>query len=301
MESLVGKRYQYSGKKIGHITIITEPRAGYLLGKDGKPKDNKTCLVECSCGNRYELLLKAISNNYTSRCKYCGKCHGVPPSKSRVKSLFEYWMRQWVPETHKPCTLKLPYFSGGVGEEYIKGWCYVDKETYDHCSKVMCIKPKHYVMYNHTKDNTYRLGAEYLGNRKVWFFIHRLAGNIPEDFMGDHIKGFKLDNRGYNIRVASPLQNNHNNKVVKNKHKYKGLKYHSKKSKPWIAQLMINRKSHSKAFTLKECAIEYRDCFSLYIQGEFAYLNYEDKRNYYKTIMLSLLTKKHLVLKVCPS
>lgn len=73
MESLVGKRFEYKGLKIGRITVITEPRTGFLFKKNGEPKDTKTCLVSCSCGNRYELSIMYITNNYIPQCSNCGE------------------------------------------------------------------------------------------------------------------------------------------------------------------------------------------------------------------------------------
>jgi hypothetical protein len=295
VESLVGKKFEYKGLKISHLTVLTEPRVGYHLKRKGGATDNKSCNTICVCGVEKEVKFLDITHRHTTTCKGCGRSKGEVAFK-RAKSLFEYWMSQWKPETHKPCTFKLPYFSGGVGEEYIKGWCYVDKETYDHCSKVMCVKPKHYVMYNHTKDNTYRLGIEYLGKGFEWVLIHRYAGKIQEGFMGDHIKGFKLDNRAYNIRQVTCTQNRRNNKVVSNKHGFRGVVLSEGRTASWRSRLILDGKYHSKMHNTLEGAIEYRDCFVLYIQGEYGYLNYEDKREHYRSIMLQVLTPKHLAL-----
>lgn len=297
MESIVGVKYQYSGTKIGHITVLTEPRTGLLLDKKGQPTTAKSCLVGCICGLKYELTLKNISNDYTTRCKNCGKTHGDIATKKRVKSLFVHWMGLWKPTTHKVDTYKLPYFKGSVGEEYIAGFCYIDKSTYRFCKKVMCIKPKHYVRYNLSKDNCKRLGILYEGCSASGTFVHRLVGNIPDDLLGDHISGITLDNRTANIRPATTKQNNHNNKVVTNKNKFKGIVYEENSRLPWRAQLMINKSYYAKMFSTLEEAINYRDCFTLYIQEDFAYLNHENKREYYKTIMYSVLEDRHLALK----
>lgn len=248
MGNIVGKRYKYSGLKIGHIIVLTEPRTGLLLNKKGQPRSTKACLVVCSCGNKYELSLKSVSNNYSEKCKMCKKVHGSPVSKLRVKSLFEYWMKQWDPKTHKTDTYKLPYFKGGVGEEYVAGFCYIDKTDYQKLSKVMCIKQKQYVLYNLSKDNSIRLKVKYSGCRNSNFFIHRVVANILDELKGDHISGVKIDNRSHNIRPATTLQNNHNNKKVLNKHGYKGIRCFEHLVKPWYAQLMVANKQYSKAF-----------------------------------------------------
>ena len=294
MESLVGKRFEYKGLKIGHVTVITEPRTGFLLKKNGELKDTKTCLVSCSCGNRYELSLKRITNNYVPKCSNCGKRYGKA-YKGRVKSLFEYWMSQWKPETYKPCTFKLPYFKGGVGEEYIAGFCYVNEETYKKCSKVMNIKVKEYMKYILSKDNCNRLAIPYKGNKSGYKFIHRIAINSKTEAT-DHINGITIDNRPCNLREATMQSNNFNKrKLDSNTTGYTGVvkREVSCPTKPWCAQIMKNKKYISKHFITKEEAVEYRDCLSLHCFGEFAKLNKPELIGYYKDNLYRILEKRH--------
>tara|TARA_R110002153_G_scaffold109588_5_gene250538 strand:- start:23 stop:931 length:909 start_codon:yes stop_codon:yes gene_type:complete len=292
MYKLVGKKYNYKGLILGKVTVVTEPRTGFMLNKKNEVLSVKSCLVKCKCGSRHEVPFVNVSNHYSGICPVCKQKNMEKAPSNRVKSLFEYWIEQWEPETHRPCTFKLPFFKGGVGEEYISGFCYVSKETYDKCSKVMCIKPKHYMGYNLSKDNSSRLNVPYKGNKSGYKFIHRIAINSKTEAT-DHINGITTDNRPCNLREATVQSNNFNkNKLDSNTTGYTGIVIR-KRPKPYFAQIMYYHKPYTKSFGTIEEAVLYRDVLTLAFFGEYGKLNVPDKEEYYKVNILHILTDKH--------
>ena len=294
MESLVGKKFEYKGLKIDHLTVLTEPRVGYFLSKKKRElTSNKSCNTVCVCGAEKEVKFLDITHRHTTTCKGCGRSKGEVAFK-RAKSLFEFWMRQWKPETHKPCTFKLPYFKGGVGEEYIAGFCYVDRGMYEKFKVVMWVKAKNYVLYNKSKDNCARLGEEYKGCRvDKSTFIHREVISCTSE-VTDHENGKTLDNRRYNLREATIQKNNFNKiKLDSNTSGYTGV-VKRKSDVKWCAQIMYKGISFNKSCISIEDAIIYRDVLAIVLFKEFCKLNLPEKERYYKENLLKILSNKHI-------
>lgn len=83
---------------------------------------------------------------------------------------------------------------------------------------------------------------KYAAHRLVWIYIY---GEIPIGFEIDHINGCEADNRLINLRLATPSQNQHNQKLsIKNTSGFKGV-YWSKKSNKWTTSIHLNGKQHN--------------------------------------------------------
>lgn len=115
--------------------------------------------------------------------------------------------------------------------------------------------------------------------------MHRLIMGItnPEEQV-DHKSHDTLDNRRQNLRKAGNGENSRNRgKHRNNKSGVLGVCRKWRKNKIgkvyeyWIAQVEINRKTHSKLFEYSESGLQnatkWRDTKALEIHKEFAYLN----------------------------
>ena len=104
--------------------------------------------------------------------------------------------------------------------------------------------------------------------------IHRLILNNPKLDV-DHINGNKLDNRRSNLRLATPLENNRNQKKIVKRcsSKYKGVVYHSRDLK-WQAQIRIEGKRLFLGYFKceEEAALAYNKA-AIEHHKEFAVLN----------------------------
>lgn len=87
-----------------------------------------------------------------------------------------------------------------------------------------------------------KMYAQRGGLRDRGVYLHRLLMNAPEDMFVDHINGDRLDNRLCNLRLCTKSENGRNSvKPKSNTSGLKGVSWH-RKSKKWVAQIMINQK-----------------------------------------------------------
>ena len=78
----------------------------------------------------------------------------------------------------------------------------------------------------------------YLAHRLAWFYVH---GEWPEQI--DHINHIRDDNRLFNLRDATNLENGKNqSKKITNTSGVTGV-YWAKRNKKWIASVSINNKT----------------------------------------------------------
>lgn len=81
-------------------------------------------------------------------------------------------------------------------------------------------------------------GKIYLLHRLAWLYVH---GKMPKDQI-DHINTNKSDNRFFNLRECSRVENSRNKKIYKNnKSGFKGVHFNNHLKK-WHAQSKINGK-----------------------------------------------------------
>ncbi len=114
-------------------------------------------------------------------------------------------------------------------------------------------------------------------------YLHRLIMGAQKGQIVDHINGNSLDNRKCNLRFATAKQNSVNSKARKNNLSgHKGVSWNVACRK-WMAIIMNSGKRYYLGvFTHKDRAAMAYDRAALFLHGEFAGLNFEDKRASYR-------------------
>lgn len=141
----------------------------------------------------------------------------------------------------------------------------VDEEDYERVSKYKW-------SYN---NNGYGVRGARINGKRYTIYLHREIMNVdPNDTETyvDHINEIRLDCRKSNLRLATRAQNRwHSGKTKRNSTGYKGVTF-NKRDKLFIAQIMVNRKSHYLGCysTAEEAGRAYREAASR-LQGEFCY------------------------------
>lgn len=105
--------------------------------------------------------------------------------------------------------------------------------------------------------------------------LHRRILRPPDGFVTDHINGDKLDNRRSNLRIATPSQNQQNNKgrVADRKSKYKGVIWLAHENK-WAAGILVGGKYRRiTRHVSEEDAARAYDGAALFYYREFARTN----------------------------
>jgi len=167
-----------------------------------------------------------------------------------------------------------------------KKYAIVDAEDYYSLSK--------YTWWAFEKNGLYK--ALRLTKELSWkcpIFMHREIINAPKGKLVDHINLNGLDNRKVNLRLATVLQNNRNQRGQNKTSKYKGV-YYNRQMKRWIAKIGRNyRNIHLGCFKNELDAAKVYDAAAKKYYGEFAYLNFppEKKGKGLKYILESALTK----------
>jgi hypothetical protein len=119
--------------------------------------------------------------------------------------------------------------------------------------------------------------AGYVANRKLGY-LHRLLVNAPAGRVVDHINGDKLDCRKFNLRITDQSHNTQNS----TKGKFKGV-YDTKRAvSRYQAYIHFNYKTIYLGVgnSLEAAAVKY-DMAAIYLYGEFAGLNFPDRRSEY--------------------
>jgi hypothetical protein len=110
----------------------------------------------------------------------------------------------------------------------------------------------------------------------------KLGHDIPLGMVPDHINHNPLDNRRENLRLATYSQNVVNcQRTCRPKHSpspYRGVSWHHKGEKPWIAHIKIGGKMHHIGyFETAEDAARAFNHIALETRGKFAILNNVEK------------------------
>ncbi len=108
--------------------------------------------------------------------------------------------------------------------------------------------------------------------------MHRFILDPPTGVFIDHINRDTLDNRRYNLRLATPSQSRANTSGQRIRHisKYKGVGYDPTTCR-WVASICVNRKRFFLgSYDLQEDAAKAYDSAALYFFGEYAYINFSD-------------------------
>jgi hypothetical protein len=106
-----------------------------------------------------------------------------------------------------------------------------------------------------------------------WIF-HLSGQEVPDGCEIDHKDGNKLNCLENNLRICTPLQNQHNKRKKKTNISGSIGVHWSKRSRKWIAQICINYNIiHLGSFDNKEDAIKAYNTAAIKYHGEFAVLN----------------------------
>lgn len=121
----------------------------------------------------------------------------------------------------------------------------------------------------------YRTHHGYIFCSKLRQYLHRFILNAPRGRVVDHISGDRLDNRRENLRLCSIGNNVRNNVRRGGRFPYKGIYAHGKKFGAQIGRRKLG------TFPSVIDAAEAYDRAALQIYGEFANLNFPEKRSHY--------------------
>lgn len=118
-------------------------------------------------------------------------------------------------------------------------------------------------------------------DRYCWrIALHRLIAGPRDGEKVDHINGNPLDNRAYNLRIATSSQNGANRGPDRRKmgtsSKYKGVSWNQERQH-WRAYVHVNGKTRSVgSFSEERAAARAYDRAAIGIWGKFARLNNVD-------------------------
>ena len=223
----------------------------------------------CTYCESYRQKVKQKNKN----TYHCENCDFLISKAVVLGETFEEIMDRWDSTTHKPDTRKLPYLEGNNKKGYeVRGFTYISSDWYESASKWLWIKAKDYIKASFSKENLDRVGNLHLyktvkDRKHRAMFLHRFTLGLGNDvnMVGDHINGYKLDNRNTNLRYITGYQNNLNSKKKNSKStsKYKGVSFYKeffdKGTKCWKAGLSIGTKYRVKYFYTEEEAAKCYD------------------------------------------
>lgn len=149
----------------------------------------------------------------------------------------------------------------------------VDNEDFERLNKY-----KWYANYMHKYWYVVRNIKKNKGKQKTEF-MHRVIMNVPDYLEIDHINHNGLDNRRCNLRVCTRSENNMNRRPRKGTSSYyKGVCW-DKRSKKWIVRIQSNKKCiYLGCFNNEIVAAHFYDMKAKKLFGEFAYLNFKEKK-----------------------
>ena len=139
------------------------------------------------------------------------------------------------------------------------------------------IKPAKRIKIGNKAGCLHHTGYSVVITNNVHYQMHRIIwvyhyGAIPSNLQIDHIDGDKANNMIENLRLATPSQNQSNNKRAyrNSRSSILGVHWHKANSK-WHAQIRINyKKIHLGFFVNQEDAIAARKAAELQYFAEFA-------------------------------
>jgi hypothetical protein len=110
--------------------------------------------------------------------------------------------------------------------------------------------------------------------RSRTILMHRVINDTPKGMETDHINRSTLDNRRLNLRSVTNTQNHYNRHAIpKSKSKYKGVWWHTERSK-WAAQITFDgKKILLGRFDKEEDAAETYNVAAYHLHGSYACFN----------------------------
>jgi len=160
----------------------------------------------------------------------------------------------------------------------VNKWCLVDTEDVERIKICTWYSKK-------DKWNQYARGM--IKGKEVKMHRYIMGVTDPKIHI-DHINGDGFDNRKENLRIANNSTNHMNQKIRSdNKIGYKGV---TKRKNRYEVRITKDQVLHSLgSYETKEEAAEAYDIAALELFGEFAKLNFEEKRQEY----LNKLSQEH--------
>lgn len=247
--SIDKKSNEMIGKRFGRWTVIKRVE---------NDKNNKRrFLCKCDCGNE-----KIVSGAILSRGESlsCGCYKKEVLTKPRNKNKYD---------------LSGDY---GIGYYLDKYEFYFDLEDYDKIKD-------YYWCVNYSSDSPHVYTVS--NNKTIW--MHRLLLNLnAEDNFVDHIDRNGLNNRKYNIRTVTHIQNDWNHGISSNNSSgHKGvIRTKVKDIWYWRGEVICNKKSNTKSFSINKygegvaynMACKWQEEKDLELKGEYSY--YFNHSNY---------------------
>lgn len=181
------------------------------------------------------------------------------------------------PEEPSSLDKRPPIFKEGfallaLGPNAKDGYATIDIEDAERLSKYNWFLAHDYPSRSMTLNKLNKSGRKISYQQR----LHREVMNLdPYDERDiDHEDTNKLNNRKYNLRFCTQLQNNRNKpKTQSNRSGYKGVSW-KKKNRKWCVQIQTGfNVQHVGLFTDKHDAANVYNQFAEQIFGEFAYLN----------------------------
>lgn len=134
---------------------------------------------------------------------------------------------------------------------------------------------------NKTENNIYAVTTTHVDGKSGTMYMHRELMKDPEGFLIDHKDGNGLNNRRYNLRIATKQQNAANNKTVFGKTPLKGVMVIKRKGRSGkitnsiIAKIKKDKKQiWIGTFKTIEDAARAYDKKAVELFGEFASVNF---------------------------
>lgn len=244
---MVKTKDDLTGRRFGLLTVLCQ--AEDYVSTQGHHSAQWLC--QCDCGSKPKIIRQSSLNNGSTTSCGC----------IRTKNIYDIFCKE-----NKPAIRGLHDEYG----DYCIGFCsntgskfYFDEEDYD------IVYNGEYCWYEYvdTTCNYHCVRARKRGANGKYILLHQLLGYISHD----HIDRNPMNNRRYNLRPATPMENARNRRRYKNNTSgVIGVSWHKRCCK-WTSQITVNKKKICIGFYADKIdAIKARLEAEIKYFGEFA-------------------------------